>query len=124
MPTRILIVDDSGAIRRLLRVCLEAEAGWSVCAEAANGKEAIEMAERQHPDAVVMDLSMPVMNGLEAGRILRKLMPSMPLIMLTFFSTPNLEHEAFEAGYKKVILKTQSLDDLVRSIRSLVAKAA
>jgi DNA-binding NarL/FixJ family response regulator len=124
MPTRILIVDDSGAIRKLVRVCIEAQAGWSVCAEASNGQEAIELAEQQHPDAVVMDLSMPVMNGLEAGRILCKIMPSVPLIMLTFFSTPNLEQEAFHAGYKKVILKTQSLDDLVRSIHSLVAKAA
>ena len=124
MPSRILIVDDNGPIRRLVRVCIEAQTGWSVCGEAANGKEAIEMAQQQHPDAVVMDLSMPVMNGLEAARILGKLMPSLPLIMLTFFSTPNLEREALAAGYKQVILKTQNLDDLVRSIRSVVANSA
>jgi DNA-binding NarL/FixJ family response regulator len=124
MAPRILIVDDSPLIRRLVRTSIEAQVGWSVCAEAENGREAIQLAEQCHPNLIVMDLSMPVMNGLEAAKVLRKLMPSVPLIMFTFFSTCNLERQALEAGYRKVILKTQRLEELVSSIRSLVAEAA
>jgi DNA-binding NarL/FixJ family response regulator len=124
MPPRILIVDDSPLIRRLVRTCIEAQVGWSVCAEAENGREAIQLAQQRHPNLIVMDLSMPVMNGLEAAKVLRNLMPSVPLIMFTFFRTCNLERQALEAGYRKVILKTERLEELVSSIRSLVAEAA
>jgi len=124
MPPRILIVDDSPLIRKLVRTCVEAQLGWMVCAEAENGRDAIQLAQQCHPNLIVMDLSMPVMNGLEAAKVLRKLMPSVPLIMFTFFSTSNLERQAFEAGYRKVVLKTQRLEELVSSIRSLVAEAA
>jgi DNA-binding NarL/FixJ family response regulator len=124
MPPRILIVDDSPLIRRLVRTCIETQVGWRVCAEAENGREAIQLAQQCHPNLIVMDLSMPVMNGLEAAKVLRKLMPSVPLIMFTFFSTCNLERQALEAGYRKVILKTERLEELVSSIRSLLAEAA
>ena len=124
MPPRILIVDDSPLIRKRVRNCIEAQVGWMVCAEAENGREAVQLAQQCHPNLIVMDLSMPVMNGLEAAKVLRKLMPSVPLIMFTFFSTSNLERQAFEAGYRKVILKTERLEELVSSIRSLVAEAA
>ena len=67
MPTRILIADDDAAIRLLLRRLLEKERDWQVCGEASNGVEAIEGVEQFEPDIVVMDLAMPVMNGLQAG---------------------------------------------------------
>ena len=124
MLPRILIVDDSPMIRKLVRACVEAQPGWTVCGEAANGQEAILVAQRCQSNLVIMDLSMPVMNGLEAASILHKLMPSVPLILFTFFSTSNLESKAFEAGYSKIILKTQSLNELVGTVRSLVAEAA
>jgi DNA-binding NarL/FixJ family response regulator len=82
------------------------------------------LAQKYHPNVIVMDLSMPVMNGLEAAKVLRKLMPSVPLIMFTFFSTCNLERQALEAGYRKVVLKTERLEELVSSIRSLLVEAA
>lgn len=124
MLPRILIVDDSASIRKLLRTCVESNRGWSVCAEAGNGREAIQMARQYHPNLVIMDLSMPEMNGLEAARILRGVMPAVPLIMFTIFTTHTLEQQAFEAGFTKVVLKTQRLDELMDSIRSLVAEAA
>jgi len=124
MLPRILIVDDSPMIRKLVRACVEAQPGWKVCGEAGNGQEAILTGQKCHPNLVIMDLSMPVMNGLEAARIFHKIMPSVPLIMFTFFGTSNLEKQALEAGYSKVILKTQKLDELVSSARSLVADAA
>jgi CheY-like chemotaxis protein len=124
MLPRILIVDDSASIRKLVCTYVEAETGWSVCAEAANGKEAIEMAQKFHPNLVVMDLSMPKMNGLEAAKVIHRDMPAVPLIMFTIFSTKTLEEQAFKAGFTKVILKTQRLNDLIDSIRSLAAEAA
>lgn len=124
MPPRILIADDSAATRKLVRACLEAEPGWCVCAEAGNGREAIGMALKYHPNVIVMDLSMPVMNGLDAARIIRRLLPSASLIMFTFFSTSYLEKQAMEAGYQTVIVKTQRLEDLVGCIRSIAAEAA
>ena len=77
----ILIADDSAAIRDALRELLEGEADWRVCGEAENGREAIQQAEQLHPDLIVLDLSMPVMNGLEAGRQLKILLPTVPLVM-------------------------------------------
>lgn len=124
MPPRILIVDDSSLIRNLLRNCFEAEPGWLVCGEAVNGKEAIEAAERIHPNLIVLDLSMPIMNGFEAAKVLSKEMPSVPLVMFTSFMTGNLEREAFASGIRRVIVKSGPLTELVGCVRSLVKDAA
>jgi DNA-binding NarL/FixJ family response regulator len=124
MPPRILIVDDSSIIRNLLRNCFESEPGWKVSGEAANGKEGIEKAKDTHPNLIVLDLSMPVMNGIEAAKILTKLMPSVPLLMFTSFLTSTLEREALAAGIRKVLVKSGPLADLVGCVRSLVRDAA
>ena len=124
MPPRILIVDDNSLVRKLLRQYLELEGGWQVCAEAGNGKEGVEKAQEVHPDLIVLDLSMPVMNGLEAARILKRLMPSVPLLMFTSFHTSNLEHEAMEAGISKVIVKSDAMGNLITSIRSFLVSGA
>ena len=124
MPSRILIVDDSAAVRKLIRRCLESTPGWQVCGEAANGKDAVEKAEEIQPNLVVLDLSMPVMNGLEVARILKKLMPEVPLIMFTSFITHRLKQEALAAGISKVIMKEGPLVDLVSAVRSLITKDA
>lgn len=122
MLSRILIVDDSPLVRKLLRNCLESEAGWEICAEAADGKEAIEKARECHPDLILLDLSMPVMNGLEAAKVLTESMPSIPLVMFTNYNTTNLEQEALAVGISKVIVKTDPLADLITCVRSLLVK--
>jgi two-component system, chemotaxis family, chemotaxis protein CheY len=124
MPVRILIVDDSPLIRNLLRQALEAQAGWQVCGEAVNGKEGVEMAENVSPSLVVLDLSMPVMNGLEAARILSQRMPKIPLIMFTTFAAPPMEQEALSAGITKLIAKTGQFSDLIECARTLLHDAA
>lgn len=124
MPIRILIVDDSPVFRKLLRKALEIEAGWQVCGEAVNGKEGIELAQRTLPDLIVLDLSMPVMNGLEAARVLGQQMPQVPVIMFTSFCTPSIEREMLAAGVTKVVSKTGPLSDLLESVRCLEEKAA
>jgi len=121
MSLRILIVDDSSMIRHLVRQRFEAEPGWQI-SEAGNGLEAIEMAKQSHPDLIVLDLSMPVMNGLEVAQILHKLMPCIPIIMFTSFITHNLEQEAVAAGVRRVMVKGGPLTELVRCIYSLAEK--
>jgi DNA-binding NarL/FixJ family response regulator len=124
MRTRILIVDDSVTVRASLRKRLELESGWQVCGEAGNGKEAIERAREVQPNVVVLDLSMPVMNGIETAKVLNQLMPWVPLVMFTTFTTSNLEEEALRAGVSRVALKSKPLADLIECVRSVLKKPA
>lgn len=124
MPVRILIVDDSAAVRTLLRRTLEVQPGWLVCGEAANGQEGVQLAQTTSPDLIVLDLSMPVMNGLDAARILSEKMPNVPVIMFTSFCTSHMESEMLSAGVAKIISKSGSISDLIESARFLVEDAA
>jgi len=124
MPAQILIVDDSSLIRNLVRLHFEAQPGWQVCGEAANGEEGIQKAQALSPDLVVLDLSMPVLNGLEAARILNQRMPNIGVIMFTSFMTPYLESEALAAGVHRVISKSGPLSELIECARSLLSRAA
>jgi two-component system, chemotaxis family, chemotaxis protein CheY len=123
VPKCILIVDDSVVIRRTLRRLFEAT-GWDVCGEAENGKQAIEKAQELQPDLVTLDLSMPAMNGLETARELRRMNPSVPLIMYTMFETPHLEREAAKSGCNAVINKAGSSQLLIDTIERLLRAAA
>jgi len=116
-------VDDSPLIRRILRSIFERR-GWEVCGEAEDGKAAIEKTQRLRPDIVVLDLSMPVMNGLEAARELKRINPSLPLIMYTTFSTPHLEREAIASGCSALIPKEESLTRLIDRMHQLLEAAA
>ena len=82
MPKTVLIADDNEAIRKVLCRMFEREEHYDLCAEPKNGKQAIELAIQHRPDPIILDLSMPVMNGLEAAHELKKLMPSVPIILL------------------------------------------
>ncbi len=119
VPKCILIVDDSALIRRMIRETLEQHAGWEVSGEAVNGREAIEKAQQLKPDLIVLDLSMPVMNGLEAARVLKGLFPSLPLVMFTNFDTPQLTNEALSAGVSAVVSKSK-LAGVVDEIQALL----
>ena len=72
MPCRILIIDDSSLVRSHVRKYFESAPGWQICGEAGNGKEGIEKAQEVHPDCIILDLSMPVMNGIEAAKVGRR----------------------------------------------------
>jgi DNA-binding NarL/FixJ family response regulator len=119
VPKCILIVDDSALIRRMIRETLEQQEGWEVCGEAADGREAIEKAQQLKPDLVVLDLSMPVMNGLEAARELKRLVPSLPLVMFTNFTSPQLSKEALSAGVSAVVSKDK-IEGLIHGIQALL----
>jgi DNA-binding NarL/FixJ family response regulator len=86
MTKTVLVADDSAIIRKMLCRVFEAEEDYDLCAEATNGQEAIELALKHRPDLIILDLSMPVLNGIDAARELKKLMPSVPIILFTQYS--------------------------------------
>jgi DNA-binding NarL/FixJ family response regulator len=119
----ILIVDDSAIMRRTLRKLFEAIPEWEVCGEAENGKDALNKAGKLDPDLVVLDLSMPVMNGFEAARELKKIRPEVPIIMYSIFNARRLEDEARAAGCNAVVYKADSTRNLIESMQRLLSAA-
>jgi DNA-binding NarL/FixJ family response regulator len=105
---RILIVDDNPAVRRSLRNLLEYETGWEVCCECKNGMEAIVKAEQLQPDVVILDMSLPVMNGLSTAKELKKVVPNVSLLMFTAFTTSQLEEAALGEGIRSVSSKSEA----------------
>lgn len=116
---RILIADDHDAIRRGIRTLLESHAQWEVCGEATNGKEAVELAERLRPDVVVLDITMPELNGLEAAREIRQGLPDAHVLLLTVHETVQLAAEVRRAGVHALIVKSDAHRSLTRAIESL-----
>jgi two-component system chemotaxis response regulator CheY len=124
MAKTILIVDDSAYIRRGLCEVFKRQSDFEVCGEAENGKEAIAKALELHPDLIVLDLSMPVMNGLDAARKLKKLMPTVPLIMYSAFGDVFGEQQARLIGISELVSKSQPPPILVNKARSLLYQNA
>ena len=124
MPKRILIVDDNDVVRKIVRGILEEEDGWEVCGEAANGREAIEKARQLTPDVIVLDLAMPVMDGLQAARELTKILPAVPLLMFTNFESTCLKQEALSAGISALVSKSESIRVLINRLRTLLWRVA
>jgi two-component system, chemotaxis family, chemotaxis protein CheY len=123
MQKSILIVDDSPVIRKSLRKMLQEYSEWQVSGEAVNGREALIKAQELKPDLIVLDLSMPVMNGLEAARELKRLDPTTPLLMFTTFKTDHLEREAKASGCSAVVSKSETAQ-LLAGIRNLLGVRA
>ncbi len=118
-PIRVLIADDHEVMRRGVRAVVEQQPGWSVCAEASNGREAVELVEKLRPEIVVMDVQMPDLNGLEATRQIKKIAPTTEVLMFTGLETEDLVREVFEAGARSYILKTDGREPLEMALKSL-----
>jgi DNA-binding NarL/FixJ family response regulator len=103
---RILIVDDNFHVREALRHLLELRIGWTVCAEAADGRDAIEKARSCSPCAVILDLSMPRMNGIEAAHLLAEIMPTIPLFLFTNFASKQLKQSFAKTAIRDVVAKS------------------
>jgi two-component system chemotaxis response regulator CheY len=116
---RILIADDHAAVRTVLHSLFDKN-GFEVCGEAVNGLDAIEKAEEFHPDLIVLDFCMPVMDGLEASRQITKLMPDVPLMMFTSHVSKVMEEDARKAGIRRIIVKGESFQRLVDDARDLL----
>jgi DNA-binding NarL/FixJ family response regulator len=115
----ILIADDHDVVRRGLRDMLNAHSGWQVCGEASNGREAVKLAVSLKPDVVVLDLSMPELNGLEATRQIRHELPRTEVLIFTMHETEQLIREVLAAGARGYVLKSDAGRHLVTAVESL-----
>lgn len=115
MIYNILIVDDSSMIRSSLRSWLAANSNCKVCGEAENGKEAVEKVGALHPDIVILDMQMPVMNGLDAARLISQLAPRTAMLMFTMHPSNELLKAARAAGIRDVVSKVDPLSDHLSS---------
>jgi DNA-binding NarL/FixJ family response regulator len=116
---RIFVADDHEVVRQGLRSLLEKEPGWTVCGEAANGREAVEQVRTLKPDVVVMDLSMPQLNGLEATRQIMREAPKTSVLMLSANESEELVREVLAAGARGFVLKSDAGKDLVAALAGL-----
>lgn len=116
---RILVVDDNAAVRRYLRGALEQHDNWRVCDEARNGQEAVDRFPQIRPDVIVLDFQMPCMNGLEAARIISRLAPEVPILMVTLYLSRQLSEEARKVGVRGACAKTD-MDCVVDGVRALL----
>ena len=119
MPLRILIVDDHAVVRRGLRSLLESHEGWEVCGEAASGPEAVEHCRRLRPEVVVMDLSLPGLNGLDATRHILEDAPDTEVLVLTMHHSKELAREVLQAGARGYVLKSDADENLIAAVDSL-----
>jgi CheY-like chemotaxis protein len=115
----VLIVDDNATIRQMLAAAFLSD-GFKTCGEANNGKEGIELAAEIKPDLITLDLSMPVMNGLDAAPVLRKLFPKTPIILFTMYGHDGVKETAAKAGINLVLSKTAPLTTLIDQAHRLI----
>lgn len=118
MPT-VLIVDDSESVRISVRALFEAEPDFTVIGEAVNGLDAIGKAEELLPELIVLDLSMPIMNGLEAAETLKSNLPTTPIFVLTAHGGPEVDRAARAAGVDAVYSKSDDLRKMVGDARAI-----
>jgi DNA-binding NarL/FixJ family response regulator len=122
MNARLLIVDDHEVVREGLKSLLaSARPEWSICGEALNGRDAVQATLNLKPDLVLLDISMPVMSGLEASSRMRKLGIRTPILIFTTHQSERLGIEVRQAGAQGFVLKTQAFRDLVLAIDALLA---
>lgn len=118
MPVRLLLADDHLIVRQGLKALLERE-GFEVIAEASDGREAVQLAGEVRPDVAVLDLAMPLLNGLDAAREILKASPEVRTILLTMHTEDQYVLEAFRAGMRGFIVKSQAVGDLVQAIQEV-----
>lgn len=116
---RILIADDHEMIRRGLREVLEQHEGWQVCGEAVTGRQAVELAQKLSPNVVVLDLTMPELNGLEVTRQIRKALPSTEVLIFTMHETEELMRDVLSAGARGYLLKADAARHIVAAVEAL-----
>jgi len=118
MPTRVLLADDHSLIRQALRALLEKQ-GFQVVSEASDGQEALRSAEKTQPDVAILDISMPILNGVDAARELLKSSPKTRVILLTQHNEDQYVTQALRAGVRGYVLKSQAAEGLVHAIQEV-----
>src|ERR1700722_9142808 len=113
---RILVVDDHEVVRRGICSVLASEAAFEICGEAFDGQDAIEKARELRPDVVVMDISMPRMNGLDATREIKQFLPQAEVVVVSQYEVPEMARQAFKAGARAYVVKSAIATDLLAAI--------
>ena len=116
---RILIADDHEVVREGTRTMIQRQPGWMVCGMAGTGREAVALAIELKPDVIVMDMTMPELNGLDAARQIKRHLPDAEILILTGHQGDELIRQAFEAGVKGFLFKSDAHTELVQAIEAL-----
>jgi DNA-binding NarL/FixJ family response regulator len=116
---RILIADDHQIVRKGLKTLLACRSEWVICAEAGTGRDAVALATKHRPDIVVMDIAMPELNGLEATRQIRKLLPKTQVVILSLHYSDQLVREVLDSGARAYVLKSDASTELLLAIEAL-----
>jgi len=115
---RILVADDHEVIRRGIRALLASQQGCEICGEAVDGQDAVDKAHQLHPDLIIMDVSMPNLNGLEATRAIRRSLPSVQVLILTQHDSHEMIRQAFNAGARGFVVKSSVAHDLLNAVEA------
>jgi DNA-binding NarL/FixJ family response regulator len=118
-PIRILLVDDHTVVRKGLRLLLESHGDFKVVCDAADGREAIALAEQHRPDVVVMDVAMPILNGIEASRHICASLPETAIVILSMHSDEAYVLKALKAGARAYLLKDSAEHDLIAAVKAV-----
>ena len=116
---RILVADDHDVVRRGIKSLIESRPEWHVCDEARSGREAVAKAGEQKPDIVVLDISMPELNGLEAARRIQKVSPNSEILILSMHYSDQLIRDILDAGVRGFVVKSDSDRDLIIALETL-----
>ena len=119
MTTRILIADDNRIVRHSLHGLLEQHRDWTVCADAVDGADAVAKAKQFSPDVIVLDFFMPVMTGVEAAQILKRVLPSIPILIVTLEITAQLVEQAKSVGIRGAVQKANT-SEVLKGIEALL----
>jgi two-component system, NarL family, response regulator NreC len=119
MPT-VLVVDDHAFIRRGVRSILEPYPEWQLCGEAENGQQAVQKTSELCPSVIVMDVSMPVLDGIAAAEIIKRRQPRTHIILLTLHNSQELLRKGFQAGARGYVLKADADDELLKALRVVI----
>lgn len=117
---RILLADDHELIRKGLRALVEANKEWLICGEATNGEEAVERVLELNPDLIILDVTMPLLNGLQAARKIRSIAPRVKILILSMHDSPQLASEALRLGADACLIKSGPQAQLLETIANLL----
>jgi DNA-binding NarL/FixJ family response regulator len=123
-PIRILIADDHEIFRRGLRSLLESHAEWEVCGEATDGQEAVEQAKELNPDVVVLDITMPRLNGLQAAQLIRNSAPRSKMVILSQHEPSLMRQAALSAGASAYVTKSEVSRELMIAIEGMISSGS
>jgi len=123
MP-RVLVVDDHAFIRRGVTSILRSFPEWELCGEAENGEEAVRLADDLKPEVIIMDVSMPVLNGIEATKIISKAHPEIKIVLLTLHDSAELLRSGFRAGARGYLLKSDAEQELLKALDVVIGEGS